>query len=129
MTDICDILKNIMDLVCGDVVDLTAGVSGAVTQAVWTDLDPASQSPIDKIDQIHSVTPPSYDPSDAGDENATVDTSSMTTGEMGNDACARATAAYNKACVDDPTDVEASGTALYELRDVLVDLRAQADPT
>ncbi len=126
---ICDVLKDIMDLVCGNVVDLTAGVTGPVTESVWTDLDPASQSVIDKIDQIHGVTAPSYVPRDAGDENATVDTSSMTTGEMGADACERATAAYEKVCVDDPSDHETSSTKLYELKDVIQDLRAQAEPS
>ena len=129
MDTLCDLLKDLMDLICGDVLDLTAGVSGPVTQAVWTDLDPKSQSAIDKIDQIHSLNPPFYDPPNAGDENATVDTSSMTTDEMGDDACERARAAYDRACVDNPTNHEDSSTALYETRVVLVDLRAQADPT
>ncbi len=126
---LCDILKDIMDLLCDDVVRLTAGVSGPVTEVVWDDLDPATQTAIDKIDQVHGSGMPSYTPGNAGDENATVDTSSMTTGEMGDDACERATAAYNKACVDDPTEHEASSTSLYEARDVVVKLRAQADPT
>ncbi len=126
---ICDVLKDLMDLVCNDVVTLTAGVSGPVSEAAWDDLDPATQSAIDKIDQIHGSGLPSYTPGDAGDENATVDTSGWTTEKMGDDACERATAAYNKVCVDDPTDDEASSTSLYETRDVLVKLRAQADPT
>ena len=129
MSLICDVLKDIMDLVCGNVVTLTAGVSGPVSEAVWDDLDPATQSAIDKIDQIHGSSLPNYTPSDAGDENATVDTSGWTTEKMGDDACERARAAYKKACLDDPTDHNASSTSLYETRDVLVDLRAQADPT
>ena len=129
MSLICDVLKNIMDLVCGDVVTLTAGVSGPVSEAVWDDLDPATQSAIDKIDQIHGSSTPSYTPGDAGDENATVDTSGWTTEKMGGDACARATAAYEEVCVNDPTNHEDSSTKLYETRDVLVKLRIQADPT
>ena len=126
---LCDALRDLRDLICGNVVELTDGVTAKVTETVWTTLDPRSQSAIDKIDQIHSLNPPFYDPPNAGDENATVDTSSMTTGEMGDDACERARAAYEKACVDTPTNHEDSSTALYETRVVLVDLRAKADPT
>ena len=127
---ICDVLRDIMDLVCGNVVDLTAGVTGPVTESVWTDLDPASQSAIDKIDQIHGSGLPNYTPPDAGDENATVDTSGWTTEKMGGDACERATKAWKDAgCDGGSADHEASSTSLYETRDVLVKLRAQADPT
>lgn len=129
MADLCDLLKDLMDLICGDVVTLTNGVSGPVSQAVWDDLDPATQSAIDKIDQIHGSSTPSYTPGDAGDENATVDTSGMTTGDMGDDLCERARAAYEKACVNDPTNHEDSSTKLYELKDVIQDLRAQAAPS
>lgn len=130
MSFLCEALKNIVDLLCDDVVELTTGVTAQVTETVWNDLDPKSQSAIDKIDQIHDgAVTPSYTPSDAGDENATVDTSSMTTEQMGDDACERARAAYRRACEDDPSNHEASSTSLYEARDVLVDLRAQADPT
>ncbi|MEE8154459.1 MAG: hypothetical protein V3T53_05810 [Phycisphaerales bacterium] len=130
MSLLCDLLKNIVDLLCDDVVDLTAGVSGPVTQAVWTDLDPATQSAIDKIDQIHGSSTPSYTPSDAGDENATVDTTGWTTEKMGGDACERATKAWKDAgCDGGSSDHEASSTSLYKTRDVLVKLRAQADPT
>ncbi len=129
MDTLCDALKELVDLICGDVVTLTAGVSGPVSEAVWDDLDPATQSAIDKIDQIHGSGLPNYTPSDAGDENATVDTSGWTTEKMGDDLCERAKAAYKKACEDDPTDHNASSTSLYETRDVLVKLRVQADPT
>lgn len=128
---LCDILRDLRDLLCDDVVDLTAGVTGQVTETVWNDLDPKSQSAIVKIDQIHGPLAPSYTPSDAGDENATVDTSSMTTEQMGDDLCERAKAAYKKACEENPSipNHEESSTALYEARGVLVDLRAQAAPT
>ncbi len=129
MTDICDALLAIMNLVCDDVVEHTTGVTAQVTETVWNDLDPKSQSAIDKIDQIHGAAAPSYTPSDAGDENAVVDTTSMSTDQMGGDACERATAAYKEVCENNPANHEDSSTALYELRDVLVDLRAQADPT
>ncbi len=130
MSLLCDLLKNIVDLLCDDVVELTTGVTAQVSVTAWNDLDPKSQSAIDKIDQIHDgATAPSYTPSDAGDENAKVDTSNMTTEQMGDDACERARAAYRRACEDNPSDQEASSTSLYEARGVLVDLRAQADPT
>ncbi|MEE8153768.1 MAG: hypothetical protein V3T53_02280 [Phycisphaerales bacterium] len=130
MDTLCDFLKETMDLLCNDVVTLTAGVSGPVSEAAWDDLDPATQSAIDKIDQIHGSGLPSYTPGDAGDENATVDTSGWTTEKMGDDACERATKAWKDAgCDGGSADHEASSTSLYETRDVLVKLRIQADPT
>ena len=59
MSFLCEALKNIVDLLCDDVVELTTGVTAQVTETVWNDLDPKSQSAIDKIDQIHdgAVTP------------------------------------------------------------------------
>ncbi len=129
MATICDILLNIKNRVCDDVVPATDGVQAQVTQAVWDDdLDADTQSVLDDIATIHGTGPPSYTPPGAGDENATVDTSSMSTEEMGTDACERACAAYDKVCVDDPTNHEDSSTKLYELKDVIQDLRAQAEP-
>ncbi len=130
MATLCDILLNHMNLVCNNIVTATDGIQAQVTQSAWdNDLNPDTQSVLDDIATIHGTSSPSYTPRNAGDENATVDTSSMSTEEMGSDACERATAAYNKVCVDDPTNHEDSSTKLYELNDVIQDLRAKAEPS
>ena len=132
MATLCDILLAIKQRACEQIVGATDGVSAKVTQSVWNgDLNPDTQSVLDDIATIHSnQSLPSYNPQDAGDENATVDTSSMSTDQMGEDACARATRAWRDAgCDGDSPNHEASSTKLYELKDVIQDLRAQAEPS
>lgn len=129
-TTICDVLKAIMDRVCGTaetsgIKQLCKGWTGAVDQSTWDSLEPAIDATTADIAVIFDAVAPSYDPTDAGDENATYDASGKSTETIGDEACQIATDAYNELCSGTP-DAEASATALYKLKDLLPKLYTQA---
>ncbi|MEE9128905.1 MAG: hypothetical protein V3T84_02725 [Phycisphaerales bacterium] len=133
MATLCDILRRIMDRVCGTVEtsgikQMCNGWTGAVNRFTWDSLEPAIDDTTADIGVILSATDPSYTPTDAGDENATYDATGKSTEEMGDDACEIATQAWKDAgCDNGSVDHEDSGTALYKLKDLLPKLYTQAE--
>ena len=134
MATICDILKRIMDRVCGTaetsgIKQMCKGWTGAVDQSTWDSLEPAIDATTADIGVIFDAVAPSYDPTDAGDENATYDATGKSTETIGDEACDIATQAWKDAGCDGSTpDHEASGTELYKLKDLLPKLDTQAEP-
>ena len=96
MATLCDILEAIKNRVCGTtgIEELCNGWTGAVDQSTWDSLEPAIDATAADITAIFSLVPPTYTPTDAGDENATYDASSKSTDVIGDEACAIATQAW-----------------------------------
>lgn len=133
MTDICDVLQAIVDLVCDDtdnVKSITTPYTGvgAVSSSDWTNLEPLLDSVKSKTDTIFSpVNPPSYTPYDIGSPSI-YDPDGKSTNTLGDDACERARAAYERACGDQPPHHESSANALRDVVVIIDALRTQADP-
>ena len=135
MTTLCDLACDIRDRICGTgtpaaggIDQLTEGVTGQVSEAVWDDLEPLIASSKNDLKIIFDPNQsPSLSPPDAGDD-AEVDTSSWDTDKMGDELCDRATEAKNEICGISP-DHEVAGTKLHEIDIILSDLKVQADPT
>lgn len=134
-TTLCDILKAIMDRVCGTVEtsgikQMCKGWSGPVNQATWDSLEPAIDATTADIAVIFGGTNPSYTPADAGDENATYDAVGKTTEKIADEACDIATQAWKDAgCDNGSSNHDASATELYKLKDLLPKLSSQAEAT
>ena len=135
VTTLCDILKAIMDRVCGTVEtsgikQMCNGWSGPVNPATWDSLETAIDATTADIATIFGVPNPSYTPTDAGNENETYDAAGKTTEEIGDEACDIATQAWKDAgCDTGSSNHDASATELYKLKDLLPKLSSQAEAT
>ncbi len=134
MTTLCDLLAELRDLACSNtdnIKSITASYPAveAVSAGDWDDLEPLLDSVKSDAEQILSnAQQPSYSPWDAGSASS-YDPDDTTTADLGSDACERAKAAYNAACVDDPTNHAESAEKLRDVLVIVDKLIAQADPT
>ena len=100
----------------------------AVSESDWAILEPLLDSVKSDTDTIFSpVNPPSYTPYDIGSAS-TYDPDGKSTKTLGDDFCAWAKAAYQRACVDDPPTHESSTNALRDVVVINDALIVQADP-
>lgn len=135
MPTLCQIANRIVGLLCGTgdplaggIVQLTDGFTEEVSAAVWVDLKPKLDSADADIATIRNASEePSLSPVDAG-EPCTVDTSGMSTDDLGDEACEKAKAYRDEVC-NPSANHDVAGGYLCELGKYLAAIRAQADPT
>ncbi len=131
---LCDLANDLVDLICGmstseGIVQLTAGFIDDVDRGTWGDLEPLIANANAKLDQIFDpVVTPSLDPVDAGADALPIDSTFMTTEQMGDDLCERAKAARDKICNSADPDHEHAGALWHQMRWLLNDLEEQARP-
>ncbi len=132
---LCDAANRLVDWICGrstseGIDQLTDGFIDEVDPVTWGDLEPLIANAKAELDAIFDpFDTPSLDPVDAGADADPVDTSFMTTEEMGDELCERAKAARDRICnsiqLADHQDV---GTLWHQMRWLLDDLEEQARP-
>lgn len=131
---ICEAACQLADWICGasvlDGVDqLTDGFTAEVSQAVWDDLEPLILDSMAELDAIFdSQQSPSLSPVDAGSNASPIQSSTMTTDEMGHELCRQAQEAKIEACNASPTNHTYIGERWRRMRWLLDDLQTQADP-
>ena len=131
---LCDLANELVDLICGmsaaeGIAQLTEGFIDEVDRATWDDLEPLIANAKAELDEIFDpVVPPSLDPFDAGADAWPIDTSVMTTEQMGDDLCERAKAARDRICNSVDSDHQYVGTLWHQMRWLLDDLEEQARP-
>ncbi|MCH8315527.1 MAG: hypothetical protein IIA64_06095 [Planctomycetes bacterium] len=132
---LCDLANELVELVCrsstsNGIEGLAYGFIDEVDRVTWGELEPLIANAKAELDAIFDpFDTPSLDPVDAGADADPVDTSFMTTEEMGDELCERAKAARDRICnsiqLADHQDV---GTLWHQMRWLLDDLEEQARP-
>jgi hypothetical protein len=131
---LCDAANKLVDLVCRSSISegidgLTDGFIDEVDLVTWGDLEPLIAKAKAELDAIFDpFVLPSLDPFDAGADAVPIDTSFMTTEQMGDDLCERAKAARDKICNSIEVDHQYVGTLWHQMHWLLDDLEEQARP-
>ncbi len=131
---LCEAACGLVDLVCGTstsegIDQLTDGFIDEVDRVTWGSLEPLIASAKAELDAIFDLFHvPSLDPFDAGADAVPVNTSFMTTEQMGDDLCKRAQAAKDEICSSISFDHQYVGRLWHQMRWLLDDLEEQARP-
>ncbi len=131
---ICQAACLLADWVCGtsafDGIDrLTDGSTEEVSQAIWDDLEPLILDSMAELDAIFDPQQsPSLSPATAGSVASPIQSSTMTTEKMGDELCRMAREAKTEACNVSPANHTYIGERWHQIRWLLDDLHAQADP-
>ncbi len=129
---LCDAACDLADWVCGtstsDGIDqLTDGFIDEVDRATWGNLEPLIARAKAELDAIFDLSHlPTLDPVDAG--AMAINTSFMTTEQIGDDLCKRAQAAKDEICNSVDPDHQYVETLWRQMRWLLDDLEEQARP-
>ena len=131
---LCEAACDLADWVCGTATSegidqLTDGFIDEVDRVTWGSLEPLIALAKAELDALFNpFVPPSLDPFDAGADADPVDTSFMTTEEMGDDLCERAQEAKDRICNSVEFDHQYVGRLWHQMRWLLDDLEEQAGP-
>ncbi|MCH8822806.1 MAG: hypothetical protein IH984_04785 [Planctomycetes bacterium] len=131
---LCVLARQLAEWICGNsmklgIDQLTDGFVDQVDWANWDSLEPLITRSMDKIDVILDPNQtPSLDPFDAGSGALMLNTSSMTTEDMGDDLCESARKAAEEICNASNPDHEYAGTLFRQTRWLLADLYDRAKP-
>jgi len=131
---LCEAARQLADWVCGynsimGIDQLTDGFIDQVDWATWDSLEPLITNSIDEIDVIlNPYREPSLSPFDAGSWSLAINTSSMTTEEIGDELCERAQAAADRICNSTDPDNEYAGILIRQMLWLLEALYDQAKP-
>ncbi len=131
---LCELANELVDLVCrsstsNGIEGLTDGFIDEVDLVTWSSLEPLIADAKAELDAIFDpFDTPTLDPFDAGADAVPIETSFMTTEQMGNDLCERARAARDEICNSVDLDHEYVGTLWHQMRWLLDDLEEQAGP-
>ena len=129
---LCDAACGLVDLICGmstseGIDQLTDGFIDEVDRATWVNLEPLIARAKAELDAIFDLSHlPTLDPVDAG--AVAINTSFMTTEQIGDDLCKRARAAKDEICNAVDPDHQYVGTLWRQMRWLLDDLEEQARP-
>lgn len=131
---LCLLARQLAAWICGDstsdgIVQLTDGLVDKVDGVTWVSLKPLIIRSIAEIDTILDPNEsPSLNPFDAGSWALPIDSSSMTTEIMGDEACESALALAEEICNSIEPDHEYAGKLIRQLHWLLEDLYEQAQP-
>ncbi len=131
---LCDAANDLVDLICGmsttnGIAQLTDGFIDEVDPVTWGELEPLIANAKAELDAIFDpFDTPSLDPVDTGADALPIDTSLMTTEQMGDDLCERAKAARDRICNSVDPDHQDVGRLWHQMRWLLDDLEEQARP-